>query len=272
MVSPDYFRTFGIPLLAGRAFRDDDAPGGEPVAIVSREFARRAGVENPVGMQIEPGINAGETARIIGVVGDVRMRNLETAPFPVVFWSYRQVSLLATYLAVRSSMPQAQLVSAAKQAIHSAYADQAVYNIRTMDQVFSSSTAQPRFQAALAGAFALLALAMAASGMYTVISFLVSQRTSEIAIRVALGASRGAIIKTVLGITSLWVMGGLAAGLGLGLTASATIRSLTNTVTTGSPLMYGGVLAFFLLVTLLAAYRPIRRATRLDPAVALRSE
>jgi putative ABC transport system permease protein len=273
MVSPDYFRTLGIPLIAGRAFRDDDAPGREPVVIVNQEFARRAGVENPVGMKEEPGLDAEHpTATIIGMVGNVRMRNLDPAPVPETYWSYRQVSLPTTYLAVRSSLPQAQLVNSVKQAIRSSYREQAVFNIRTMDQVFSSSVAQPRFQAALTGAFALLALAMAASGMYTVISYLVSQRTSEIAIRIALGAGRGAIVKTVLGTTSLWVVGGLAAGLGLGLAAGATIRSLTNTVTTGSPLMYAAVLAFFLLVTLLATCQPIRRAIRLDPAVALRSE
>lgn len=272
MVSPEYFRTLGIPLLAGRAFRDDDAPGRETVVIVSQEFARRAGVRNPVGMQIEPGINLGETATIIGVVGDVRMRNLETAPLPMTYWSYRQAPFPNTYMAVRSSLPQTQLVNSVKQAIRSSYSDQAVFNVRTMDQVFSGSVAQPRFQASLTGAFALLALAMAASGMYTVISYLVSQRTSEIAIRIALGAGRGAIIKTVLGTTVLWVVGGLAVGLGLGLAASTTIRSLTNAVTTGSPVMYAAVLGVFLLVTLLAAYMPVRRAIRLDPAVALRSE
>ena len=273
MVSPDYFRTLGIPLIAGRTFRDDDAAGREPVVIVNQEFARRAGVENPVGMQEEPGLDAEHpTATIIGVVGDVRMRNLDPAPVPETYWSYRQVSLPTTYLAVRSSLPQAQLVDSVKQAIYSSYREQAVFNIRTMDQVFSSSVAQPRFQVSLTGAFALLALAMAASGMYTVITYLVSQRTSEIAIRIALGAGRGAIIKTVLGTTSLWVGGGLAAGLGSGLAAGTTIRSLTNTFTTGSPVMYAAVLAFFLLITLLAAYRPIRRATQLDSAVALRSE
>ena len=215
-VSPDYFRALGIPLLAGRTFRDSDAPGREPVVIVNREFARRAGVENPVGMKEEPGLDAEHpTATIIGMVGDVRMRNLDPAPVPETYWSYRQVSLPTTYLAVRSSLPQAQLISSVKQAIRASYAEQAVFNIRTMDQVFSNSVAQPRFQASLAGAFALLALTMAASGMYTVISFLVSQRTSEIAIRIALGASRGAIVKTVVGSTGLWVVAGLAAGLGL---------------------------------------------------------
>ncbi len=113
---------------------------------------------------------------------------------------------------------------------------------------------------------------MATAGMYSVISFLVSQRTSEIAIRMALGASRAAIVKTVLVTTSLWVVAGLAGGLGLGLAASTTLRSLTDTEAAGSPAMYAGVVLFFLAVTLMAAYLPARRATRLDPAVALRCE
>jgi ABC-type antimicrobial peptide transport system permease subunit len=108
--------------------------------------------------------------------------------------------------------------------------------------------------------------------MYSVISFLVSQRTSEIALRMALGAGRGAIIRTILGTTSLWVMVGLAGGLGLGLAVSKTIRALTSTEASASPAMYAAVGVFFLAVTLLAAYLPARRATRLDPAEALRCE
>jgi ABC-type antimicrobial peptide transport system permease subunit len=111
-----------------------------------------------------------------------------------------------------------------------------------------------------------------AAGMYSVISFLVSQRTSEIAIRMALGAGRGAIIRTVLATTSLWVAAGLAGGLYLGLATGKIIRSLTDTEATGSPAMYTVVGLFFLVVTLVAAYLPARRATRLDPAVALRCE
>jgi ABC-type antimicrobial peptide transport system permease subunit len=141
-----------------------------------------------------------------------------------------------------------------------------------MEQVVTRSVTEPRFQASLVGAFALLALAMAATGMYSVISFLVSQRTSEIAIRVALGAGRGDIIKTVLGTTSLWVAAGLASGLALGLAARTTIRSLTDTESAGSPTMYTGVVLFFVLVTLLAAYPPVQRAIRLDPATALHRE
>jgi len=124
----------------------------------------------------------------------------------------------------------------------------------------------------LIGVFALLAAAMAAAGLYSVISFLVSQRTSEIAIRMALGASRGAIMKTVLAALSLWVIAGLAAGLYLGFAADKAIRSLTDTEAVASPATYAVVAMFFLAVTLVAVYLPARRATRLDPAAALRCE
>jgi ABC-type antimicrobial peptide transport system permease subunit len=142
----------------------------------------------------------------------------------------------------------------------------------TMEEMVAQSLTGPRFQVFLIGAFALLAVAMAAAGMYSVISFLVSQRTSEIAIRMALGAGRAAIIKSVLGTTIVWVVAGLAGGLGLGLAASTTLRSLTNTEAAGSPAMYVAVVLFFLAVTLVAAYPPARRASQLDPAVALRCE
>lgn len=141
-----------------------------------------------------------------------------------------------------------------------------------MDQVLSNSVAQPRFQAFPIGAFALLALAMAGSGMYSVISCLVSQRTSEIAIRIALGANRGAIVRTVLGTTSAWVAGGLAGGMALGLVASGTVRKLSQSTVSGSPAMYASVVLFFLAVTPVAAYTPVRRASRLDPSLAPRCE
>jgi ABC-type antimicrobial peptide transport system permease subunit len=173
---------------------------------------------------------------------------------------------------VRSAIPPAQLVKQVKAAIESSNSDQAVFGVMTMEELIVDSVTEPRFHVFLIGAFALLAVAMAASGMYSVISFLVSQRTSELAIRMALGASRGAIIKTVLGTTSLWVVAGLAGGLGLGLAARTTLRSLTNTEAAGSPAMYAAVVLFFLAVTLLAAYLPARRAARLDPAEALRCE
>lgn len=270
LVSPDYFRTLRIPLLAGRTFRDDDRTEPWRVAIVNEEFARRFGLgRDVVGKQtFEPG----QPLTIVGMVGNVRTRGLRAAPFPEVYLSSLRFSWTNQYLIVRSAIPPASLVKQVKAAIQSSNSDQAVFGVLTMDELIADSVTEPRFHAFLIGAFALLAVAMAAAGMYSVISFLVSQRTSEIAIRIALGAGRGDIVKTVLGTTSLWVAAGLTAGLGLGLAASRTVRSLTDTEATASPAMYAAVVLFFLAVTLAAASMPVRRASRLDPAVALRSE
>jgi predicted permease len=270
LVSPDYFRTLRIPLLAGRTFRDEDRTEPWRVVIVNEEFAHRFGLgRDVVGRQtFEPG----HPMTIVGMVGNVRTRGLQTAPFPEVYLSSLRFSWTNQYLIVRSAIPTAQLVKLVTAAIQSSNFDQAVFGVLTMDELIADSVTEPRFDVFLIGAFGLLAVAMAAAGMYSVISFLVSQRTSEIAIRIALGAGRGDIVKTVLGTTSLWVAAGLASGLALGLAARTTIRSLTDTEAAGSPAMYTGVVLFFLIVTLLAAYPPVRRASQLDPATALRSE
>ena len=270
LVSADYFRTLRIPLLAGRTFRTDEAAGRVTVAMVNEEFARRFGLGvDIVGRQLfEPRA----PITIVGLVGNVRTRGLQTAPYPEVYLSYRQLSWPNVYLVVRSAIPPAQLVRQVKAAIQSSNADQAVYGVETMDELISDSVTEPRFQVFLIGAFALLAVAMAAAGMYSVIACLVSQRTGEIAIRIALGADRAAIVRTIVGTTTAWVSGGLACGLGLGLAARSTVRSLSNAAVAGSAWMYGSVVLFFFVVTLLAAYAPMRRANRLDPAAALRCE
>jgi len=270
-VSTDYFRTLGIPLIAGRTFRDDDAKDRPRVAVVNEEFVDSHGIgPDPIGRQIDDGPDGLIT--IVGVVGDVRVRGPQALPEPQFYTSYLQYFGPAVYVLVRSSLPQGQLVSRVKDAIRSSYSEQPVFNVSTMDQLFSNSIATPRFNAFLIGAFALLAVAMAASGMYSVVSCLVSQRTNEIALRIALGASPRAIINTVLVTTIAWVLAGLTGGLGLALLAGKTIRSLTNTTIPGSPAMYAAVVLFFLAVTLLAASRPLHRATRLHPATALRCE
>ena len=269
-ISPDYFRTLGIPLLAGRTFRPSDAGPRITVGIVNEEFARHFGLgRNVIGKQIA---DPEGPITIIGLVGTVRTGELETRPFPECYYSARQISWPNVYLVVRSALPSGPLLRQVKAAISSINPDQAVFGVQAMNELVADSVVEPRFDIYVIGIFALLAVAMAAAGMYSVISFLVSQRTSEIAIRMALGASRAAILRTVLGTTIVWVLAGLTGGLGLGLAASTTIRSLTDTEAAGSPPMYATVVLFFLVVTLLAAYLPARRAVLLDPAVALRCE
>ncbi len=272
LVSTDYFRTLRIPILAGRTFRRDDAGRHVTVAIVNQEFARRFGLgADVVGRQIDEGPGE-QPITIVGMCGNVRTRGLQTAPWPEVYLSSLQLSWANTYLLVRSPLPPGQLLKQVKAAIGSANSEQPVFGVQTMDEAIADSLAGPRFDAFLIGAFALLAVGMAAAGMYSVIACLVSQRTGEIAIRIALGAGRGAIVRTILGTTAVWVVAGLACGAGLGLATRNTVRSLSSTAVEGSPWMYVLVVAFFFVVTLVAAYLPMRRASQLNPAAALRAE
>jgi putative ABC transport system permease protein len=270
LISPDYFRTLRIPLLAGRMLRKDDAGPRVKVAVVNEELARRFGYgRDIVGKQFD---EPGAPITIVGMVGNVRARGLQIDPYPEFYLSSLQLEWVNVYLVVRSALRAGQLVKQVKAAIQSSNSDQAVFGVMTMDELIADSVTEPRFDTYLIGAFALLAVAMAAAGMYSVISCLVSQRTSEIAIRMALGATRGAIIRTILGTTTAWVVAGLAGGLSLGLATRNTVRFLSGAAVEGSPWMYVSVVLFFLAMTLLAAYLPVRRGTRLDPAVALRCD
>ena len=269
-VSPDYFRTLGIPILAGRAFRESDEGARITVAIVSEEAARRFGLgRDIIGKQID---DPDGPIMIVGMAANVRTRRFDITSVPVVYLSSLQFSWTNVYLVVHSAMPQPQLLRNVKAAVESSNSDQAVFGFQTMDEWVSDAVTEPRFDVFLTGAFALLAVAMAAAGMYSVISCLVTQRTSEIAIRMALGSSRGALVRTVLSATLVWVAAGLVSGLGLGFAGRNTVRSLSDSVVNGSPWMYVWVTLLFLAVTLAAAVLPARRASRLDPAVALRCE
>lgn len=272
LVSVDYFKTLRIPLLAGRGFQRNDAGARATVAIVNEEFARQFGLgADVVGKHLDEGPGA-EPITIVGMAANVRTRGLRADPFPEVYLSSLQLVWANTYLVVRSEMPPGTLLKEVKAAIASSNADQPVFGVMTMREMVATSMAGPRFEVSLVGLFALLAVAMAAAGMYSVISCLVSQRMNEIAIRVALGANGRDIMRTILGKTTVWVAVGLVAGLGLGLGARNTVRSLSSAVVEGSPWMYGSVAAFFLVVTVAAAYMPLRRAGRLDPAARLRCE
>jgi len=270
-VSPDYFRILGIPMVAGRTFRDDDVEGRPSVAVVNQEFVRSQGLgPEPIGQQIDDG--PGGHITIVGVVSDVRVRGTQMTPEPQLYLSYLQHFLPNIYVLVRSPLAQAQLVNRVKAAIATADSEQPVFNISSMDQVFTNSIASPRFNAFLVGTFALVALAMAAGGMYSVISCLVSQRAGEIAVRIALGARRVTIVKAILLGTSAWLLGGLAAGCAFGLAASNTMRSFSNSTTSPSAGMFAVLALVFVLVMLLATVIPLRRAIRLDPVATLRCE
>jgi predicted permease len=271
LISRDYFRVLRIPLLAGRVFRASDSGPHATVAIVNEEVARRFGLGSDiVGKQIANGQAAPIT--IIGMVGNVRTRGLQVAAFPEVYLSSLQLSWANTYLVVRSAIPPAPLLKLVKAAIQSANSEQPVFGVMTMNELIADSVTEPRFDVLIIGIFALLAVAMAAAGMYSVMSCLIAQRTSEIAIRMALGATRGRIVRAILAATGAWVALGLACGLALGFATRNLVRSLSSAAVNGSPWMYVSLSLFFLALMLAAIYKPLQRASRLDPAVALRCE
>jgi len=270
-VSADYFTLLSIPLVTGRRFGEEDRLGRPTVAIVNQEFVRTHGIaSSPVGREIDDG--PGGTITIVGVVGDVRLRGVQTSPQPQIYLPYPQFLLPNVYLLVRSQIEPGQLLNRIKPAIRSANPDQPVFNVLTMDQVFSNSIAGPRFNAVLVTVFAAFALLIAACGMYSVIACLVSQRTNEIALRLALGASRLSVVRNVLGTTSAWVLGGLSVGLVFALAGAGTVSRLMSTISSGTLPMYAIVVVLFVLVTLCAVIVPLRRALRLDPLLALRHE
>jgi ABC-type antimicrobial peptide transport system permease subunit len=163
-------------------------------------------------------------------------------------------------------------VTRVKEAIRSSYSNQSIFNITTMDEILATSRAGIRFNAFLIGGFALIALTMTGTGMYSVISCLVSQRTRDIALRVALGAPHGRIVQAVLSTTGVWVSGGLLAGIVLALATNTTIRNLSDSAIPASIHVYLIALMFFVFVGTVAIYAPVRRAIRLDPATSLRRE
>jgi len=269
-ISPHYFRALRIPLIAGRAFDEHDAGARVRVAIVNEECGRRYGLGSEiVGRQFE---DPGGPVTIVGMVANVRVRGLQTAPFPEVYLSSGEFAWPNAHLVVRSKLPPARLLGEIRSAVRTVDPEQAVFGAMTMDEWISASVREPRFQVYLIGAFALLALTLAAAGVYGVVSYLVEQRTAEIALRLALGADGAALARTIVGRSVIWATAGLMAGLSAALRARTTLRALSSSIVTGSAALYVAAAAFFLLVTLAATVVPLRRACRLDPAAALRCE
>jgi putative ABC transport system permease protein len=273
VVSPGYFRTMGIQLLSGREFSSEDSTNTPQVIVINQSAAQKYWPgENPLGKQISlEGINA---ITVVGVAADTRQMNLGAASRPEIYLDYLQPGPPWPFLTLvartdRNSMAiAATLKSAAQQADH----DVPIAQVQTMDDVLANSLAQPQLFATLLGVFAALALVLAAVGLYGVVSYTVSQRTHEIGIRMALGAERGDVLGLVLrqGV-GLALVGTVIGTLGA-LAANRTLVQLVPSIRPSDPLTLLGVCAVLLSVALLASYIPARRATKVDPVIALRYE
>jgi putative ABC transport system permease protein len=273
IVSAGYFRVLGIPLEAGRLFTDDDGVGRPPVAIVNREMARRFWADgNPLGRQIRAGEGPrAATMTIVGIVGNVRPP-FQVGDVPQIYVSYRQQSEPSIVLMVRTAPPTPAPVAAIKQAIWSVEARQAVFDVHTLEGQLAQATSNQRAIATLIGGFAALALALSISGVYTVITYLVSRRFKEIAVRRAIGATGGDVMWSLAGPTLVWTLAGLIAGAAGAAAASRALRAAVSGIVPLELSLTAIVAAAYLLVVLLAIGAAARAALRIDPVVALRAE
>lgn len=277
VVSRDYFSTLNIPLLRGRSFTAADTDNSTRVIVINDAMARRFWPnEDPVGKRMAIGESSKDTSwrTIIGVVGNVRHASLTEEPVPTAFIDYRQdlESWPRMAFVLKTSAEPASLSSAVRTSLVSIDPRQPVYAVEPMDKLLSTDVAPRRFVLLLVGSLAFVALALAAVGIYSIISFSVSERTREIGIRMALGANRGDVLKMVLGQGMTVALVGIVVGLALALTLTRLLTTLLFSVSATDPATFVMVGVVLMAIALLACYLPARRATRVDPLVALKDE
>jgi len=280
-VSLDYLRTMGIPVVKGRGFERTDVIGG-PVVLVNERLEQTFFTTrklDAIGHRLNPFYGpTNQQFTIVGVVGDVKQGGLSKKTGTELYFLNEQVGRLTGFapgnqnVVVRGTVPDAVMAQAIQQAVRAEDSQLPVVKLRTLEQVFEDSAARPRFLAALLGIFAGLALALAAIGTYGILSYSVTERTKEIGIHMALGATRGSVLGMILGqgmrLTTVGLVAGLVASFGLTRLLQAQLFNVKPT----DPATLTAVTAFIALVAIVACYVPAQRATRVDPIVTLRDE
>ena len=273
IITPDYIRAMSIPLIKGRTFTDQDTTEAPKVVLINETLARRFFPdENAIGKRLHLGLN-GIHGEIVGIVGDVRDRHLDTEPIPEYYVPYQQAPVGTMSLVVRARTDDpASLAAPLRAVVQGLDKDLPLYQGRPMEQLVAASVARQRFSMTLLAAFAGLALALAAVGIFSVMSFLVALRTHEIGIRMALGAQPRDILRLITGEGMKLALAGVIVGLIASLALTRLMRSLLFGVSATDPLTFTLIAILLIWVTLLACYIPARRATKVDPLVALRYE
>ncbi len=270
-VTPDFFKALGVRLVRGRVFTEGD-DGGNRVAIVDETLVRRVWPgQDPIGKQVGIGRPA-QWATVVGVVGSMKTEAFDAPDTPHLYFSAYQRGNLALTVFLRTAGNPAGLTEALRREVQAVDSDLPVFGARTLEDVVARSFVQRRFQLQTIGAFAAIALLLAALGIYGVTAFWVSQRTQEIGIRIALGARAGDVIRMVMGQGLQLTAWGALAGLAGALPLARLLRSLLFGATFFDPVTFTGIAGLLLAAALLACYLPARRATRVDPMTALRSE
>jgi putative ABC transport system permease protein len=278
VVSPGFFGSLGIPLRRGRAFTEQDGEKAPLVAVISESMAKQYFPgEDPIGRSLAMGVGTpGDATRtIVGIAGDVRQFDLDGEPRPGIYVPYAQEAaywLAPRDLAIRAQSDPLALAASVRQAIRSIDSDQTVSNVRTMEQVLSEAVAGRRFSMLLLGAFAGVALLLAALGTYGVIAHSVARRTQEIGIRIALGARPNDVLRLVLGHGARLAIAGAVFGVLGALALTRLMGSLLFGVSPTDPMTFFVTALALPAVAVLASFIPARRATRVDPMIALRCE
>jgi putative ABC transport system permease protein len=276
-VTPDYFRAMKIPIMQGRAFTERDNGSAPLVVIINQAAAARhfAG-QNPVGKRVTFGgrDRSGQPIwhEIVGVVANVRSLELKDEAEPEIYTAARQDAFAGMTFVIRASVEPASLGTAVRQATREVDPAQPVSDLRTMESVVVEAVTQPRFNLTLLGLFGGLALLLSAAGIYGVTSYAVAQRAQEIGIRKALGAQSGDVLRLVIRQAMAAVLPGIVIGLAIALASTRVMSSLLYGVSATDPLTFVAIALSLTLVALLACWIPARRATKVDPMVALRCE
>jgi len=282
-VDEHYHQALGIQLLAGRHFTPHDAAGAAPVVIVDEDFVRKnfkgAAPAEVLGRRLRFGGDEEPWREVVGVVRHVRQDGPETTSRTQIYRPWTQVNpkwlaqnARAMDLVIKSSVEPRSLVGAVRREVQGVDRDQPLGNVRTLEELLERSVAPRRFNLVVLGIFALLALLLGAVGLYGVLSYVVTQRTREIGVRVALGAQRQDVLRLVIRQGLALASAGVALGLLAAFALTRLMESLLFGVSALDPPTFAGVAALLLLVGLLACYLPARRATKVDPLVALRYE
>jgi len=286
LTGPDYFRALEIPLLQGRFLTENDTAKAQCVAVIDTDFAHKFFLDGkPIGHTITAGFAAFGPCTIVGVAGHVKDAGLNDAGVPNQYQTYYSlyqdpdqwvpINYPDASIVVRTPLDAAAVISGIKAAVSQAAADQPIYNVQTMRQIVADSMSEQRFPMVLLGAFAGLALLLAAVGIYGVISYSVTQRVQEIGIRMALGADKRNVLHLFIGRELRLVLAGIAVGTVGALILTQTLSSLSHLlygVRPIDPLTFATVSVVLISVSILACYIPARRAAKVDPMVALRYE
>jgi putative ABC transport system permease protein len=283
VVTPEFFSTLHIPIVAGRGLQTTDSPNAPQAVVVSQAFVKQFyPSENPLGKHIVIGwgrqrsenkadtVNAG--GEIVGVIGDVKSYGASEAAPATIYLPFDQAPIGDVSVIVRATASATLTINGTRSAIKEVDGDLPVFDVKKMTDVVAESVAQPRFYAILLGSFAGIALVIAALGIYGVISYAVTQRTRELGIRIALGAQRERVVRLVIGQGLTLTLCGIAVGIAGAFMLTRLIATLLFGVAPADPLTFVGVATMFVLVACLASYLPARRAAGVDPIIAMRAE